>query len=144
MNTTEVDTELEAFAQFMKQRERASVDYTNGNSDTLVPLCALDLPATFFPPSGGMVKGADAVANRYANDARFFKPGGSSRFEVLQMAANDGIGYWTGTMHATAKVGDASEAVPMHLRVTEIFRREGNDWKMVHRHADMLTEDKKR
>jgi ketosteroid isomerase-like protein len=33
------------------------------------------------------------------------------------------------------------EAMPFNLRVTEVFRREGDDWKLVHRHADPLASE---
>jgi ketosteroid isomerase-like protein len=31
-----------------------------------------------------------------------------------------------------------TEAVAFNLRVTEVFRRDGDEWKLVHRHADSL------
>jgi ketosteroid isomerase-like protein len=37
-----------------------------------------------------------------------------------------------------AKLGGSAERVLQELRVTQVFRREGDRWKIVHRHADPL------
>ena len=37
-----------------------------------------------------------------------------------------------------ARLYDSDKAVLMALRVTTVYRREGEDWKMMHRHADNL------
>jgi hypothetical protein len=34
-----------------------------------------------------------------------------------------------------------TEAIRMKLPVTEVFRREDNEWKLVYRHADALTSE---
>ena len=135
--------ELHDFEQFMKQRDDAARAYVRGDATPLGRIVARRGDATFFAPRGGYVQGADDVFSTYEHDAAAFAPGGDSSFEILQTAASDGLAYWVGFQRATVHMRGRTEAVPFNLRVTEVFRREGDEWKLIHRHADPLTSEAK-
>lgn len=63
------------FEQFMKQREKAASAYVNGDPSPIGDLATRDLPATFFGPGGGTVKGAHEVAGTYEHDSGMFRSG---------------------------------------------------------------------
>lgn len=133
-----MNNDLEDFEQFLKEREQASQAYVNGDAEPLLRICARDLPATFFSPNGDYLKGAQQVVSSYESGAKHFDSSSDNRFETLQMAASGGIAYWVGLQRSASRLKGKSEVVPISLRVTEIFRREASEWKMVHRHADFL------
>jgi ketosteroid isomerase-like protein len=133
-----MDNDLKDFEQFMKEREDAARAYVSGDAAPLRSISTRVSPATFFGPQGGYRQGADDVFSKYEHDAAIFEPGGDSNFEILQMAASEGIAYWVGFQRADARMSGSTEVIPMNLRVTEVFRREGAEWKLIHRHADTL------
>lgn len=136
-------SDLQDFKEFMKQRAAAAAAYVNGEAGPLDKIITHEQPATFFSPKGDFQEGTSQVATVYKTDAGAFDEGSESDFEILQMAASDGIAYWVGFQRATVRMKEKTEPVPFNLRVTEIFRREGGDWKMVHRHADVLKSESK-
>jgi ketosteroid isomerase-like protein len=56
----------------------------------------------------------------------------------MHMAASGDLAYWVGVQRSVVNVRGQEQGVPMDLRVTEIFRRERGEWKLVQRHADRL------
>jgi ketosteroid isomerase-like protein len=138
-----MSNDLDDFKQFMKRREQAARAYVRGDAAPLGQVVAHEFEATFFGPAGGYEQGADRVFARYERDATSFQPGGDSHFEILQLAASAGVAYWVGFQHASAHFAGSPQAIPMKLRVTELFRREGDEWKLVHRHADALAAEEK-
>jgi ketosteroid isomerase-like protein len=124
------------FALFLKRREQISQAYVNGDAAPLRLISTQRDPATFFGPMGGYVAGAEQVFATNQRGAQQFELGGTSNFEVLQIAASDGIAFWVGLNDATVRM--QGKTVPMKLRLTEIFRLEDGEWKLVHRHADQL------
>ena len=130
--------DIHDFELFMKQRESASRAFVNGDIEPLDCISTHISPATIFGPKGDYIEGADAVNAANASGAKMFESGSKNSFEILQMAANDGIAYWAGIQRSSVRMQGKAEAIPMDLRVTEAFRREDGEWKLVHRHADIL------
>lgn len=60
--------------------------------------------------------------------------GGTVNFESVALHANDAISYAVGIERGTILIDGAEVAV--NLRVTNIFERQGGEWKIVHHHAD--------
>jgi ketosteroid isomerase-like protein len=143
MNSEE--KENEDFNDFLKRREQAAQAYVEGDSEPVGKLAAGTGAATFFSPGGDFTEGAKAVAARYEKDAASFETGSETHFEILHFDSSGDLAYWVGLQKADVRLKGKAEAVKFDLRVTEIFRRENGQWKMIHRHADSLKkeEDKK-
>jgi hypothetical protein len=128
------------FDQFLKKRQEAAQAYVEGDAKPLESIVTRVSPASFFGPKGGIRVGAGHVSSAYTRDAAAFEPGGETHLEILHQGAGDGTAYWVGFQHAKVRMRGHADPVAMKLRVTEVFRRDGTDWKLVHRHADALSE----
>jgi len=122
--------------QFLERRQRIARDYVNGDGDSFAEILTKKDPATFFAPDGGTQTGAADIAQRTLSDARRFVGPGATRIELLQSDAG-ALAFWTGVQHARVRIAGSREPVEMRLRVTEVFRIEGGEWKLIHRHADI-------
>ncbi len=130
--------DMHDFKEFMKRREDASRAFVNGDAKPLDAVATHTSPATIFGPKRDYIEGADEVNAANERGAKLFDSGSENKFEILQMSADDNLAYWAGIQRSTVRMHGKTEAIPMDLRVTEVFRREDGEWKLVHRHADLL------
>ena len=129
-------TSFDAF--LLTARERASTAFVDGDAGPLLAVSVDADPATIYPPTGAVVAGAAAVNAGNRAGAAAFAPGAENRFEVLHSGSDGDLGYWTGVQRSRVVLRDEPEPVTMNLRVTELFRRVDGEWKLFHRHADVL------
>lgn len=128
----------ENFDEFMERRKQASDAFINGDPGPVDEMATHVSPATLFGPSGNCLEGADEVNAANKKGAESFQPGGENQFDILQTDSGPRIGFWAGIQRTTLKMKGKEKPVSMDLRVTEIFVRQGEEWKLVHRHADPL------
>lgn len=126
-----------SFEEFMRRRLEAAQAYVCGDPDPLTRIAAQGPAASFFAPDGRVIVGSDVLPT-YVDDAKSFGAGSDTRFEVLGQGTGGDLAYWVGYQHATVRFVGRDNPVAMKLRITELFRREGGDWKLIHRHAESV------
>ena len=57
--------------------------------------------------------------------------------EIIAAGASGDLAYTVAIEHTTASINGGAPT-PYKLRATTVFRRDGGDWKVVHRHGDTL------
>lgn len=119
------------------ERSRASNSVLmRGDIERYAALLSFSEDFTLFSPFGGEPTRGRLSPERMAAMGRFFKDG-SFEQDVVQS-------YGTNDMVVLALIERASVGVgglPVQdwaLRVTLVYRREGSEWLLVHRHADPL------
>jgi len=124
-------SDFEAFLDG-KRREAASA-YARVDASKVLALSTTIGTATFFDPGGRVTSGATAVNAANERGAAHFGANGTTELDVLDSGAEGDLAFWTGYQIADVEID--GKAMHMKLRITEVFRRAGDEWKMVHRHA---------
>ncbi len=97
---------------------------------------------TLANPYGPPVQGWERVCGVAARAASMLREGEGLTFDRVSGYETADLAYDVGIQRFRAKLGGAVDMAPVALRVTTIFRREEDGWKIVHRHADTITEER--
>lgn len=82
--------------------------------------------------------GQEQVRDLFQQLAGTFSDCTSYAYEVLAAEVIGDMAYTTGYEHTQASVN--GEPRTYTLRATQVYRREGGEWRVAHRHADTVTE----
>ena len=118
--------------------QHAADEFSRGNPGPVKDLLSRGDDVTLANPFGPAVRGWSAVSDALGFASSRFSEGTVTAFERMAMYATTDLATMLEIEHWTAKVGERDEATSFVLRVTSTFRREGDDWKLVHRHADPI------
>lgn len=127
-------------AQLATRSANANAALVRGDLAAYRQLITLTEDFTLMSPLGGKpTRGADMTDERWAAMGRFFR-GGTLRQEIVETYSSTDMVVLVLIEHGTGEVGGLPDQVWL-LRVTLVYRREGEDWLLAHRHADPLVKD---
>ena len=118
----------------------ANAALMRGDSKTWHKLVPLSEDGVFMSPFGGTPsRFADYTPERIERMGRQFKDGDFHQ-EVVQTFKSDDMIVLATIERASVSVGGLPKQ-RWALRVTSVFKRDGAQWKLAHRHADPFVED---
>ena len=86
------------------------------------------------PPARGWLEVEQAMVRAASN----FRDGQDLRFERLGEHESGDLAYIFEIERVRMRIGGSEELTPVALRVTSVFRREDDGWRVDHRHADPI------
>lgn len=126
-----------AVAALARRSEESNAALLRGDVEQYRASVMLTDDFTLMSPFGGTItRGTDMTSDRWKAMGRFFRNGTFAQ-ELVQSYSSADIVVLVTVERAHVEVGGLP-AQDWALRVTLVYRREGHDWRLVHRHADPL------
>ena len=123
-------------AELVQRTEEATAAFMRGDMDRYLDMTPHARGFTLMNPFGGAPAGYDDRSASLRAAARYFR-GGDAKLEVAQVHAWGDTVILVMIERQHGEVGGLPDQ-DWSLRVTQVYRRDGSDWLLVHRHADPL------
>jgi ketosteroid isomerase-like protein len=125
----------------LKSRYHRSIEAViRGDAEPQMELWSHRDDVTLANPLGPPVKGWDGVRSAVGRAVAAMREGEGLTVELVSSYETADLAYELEIERCRVKLGGADELVPVALRVTTVYRRENTGWRVVHRHADPITQ----
>jgi ketosteroid isomerase-like protein len=126
-----------ALQELVDRTERQANAFVSGDMETWIKLIRISHDFTLMQPFGGPTSyGFDPSPKHLAQLAAYFR-GGKATIDVQKSYVTPEMIVLVFIERQDGEVGGLPKQ-DWSLRVTQVYRRFGNTWEVVHRHADPL------
>jgi ketosteroid isomerase-like protein len=128
----------EELAELVSRTEEATTAFVRGDMDRYLALTSHVRGFTLMNPLGGPPQRYEDRTESIRAAADYFQ-GGEAKLEVAEVHAWGDTVVLVMIERQHGEVGGLPDQ-EWPLRVTQVYRRDGDDWLVVHRHADPLAQ----
>jgi ketosteroid isomerase-like protein len=129
-------SELDDFvSQTVERHSQATTGVRNGDPTAFVEQLSPHDPVTLFPASQPSQVGWADVSQAIRRVASVYASSSDVEFDVVAAGLSGDLAYLVGYERAASSI-EGGAAEDLRLRITQVYRREGGVWRLVHRHAD--------
>src|SRR5688572_18377048 len=119
----------------LARQEEAERAFVRGDAGPRMELWSRHDPVTLFGAIGMSEAGWETLSRIFPSVAARFSNVSDYRFEVEVVEVRGDMAYTLGFERFNGSI-QSRPVEPVTVRVTHIYRREGGEWKIVHRHGD--------
>jgi ketosteroid isomerase-like protein len=130
---------MSELAEVIDRSHQALDAFQKGDPAPVLKLFSHRDDVTLANPFGPPATGWDSVAETAQGAASHYREGEAVAFERVSGYETADLAYTLEIERYRSKFGGAEDIRPFALRVTTVFRREEDGWRIVHRHADPIT-----
>jgi ketosteroid isomerase-like protein len=130
----------EQLSDLIRLMSDAASAFIGGDMRTYARLMRHADDYTLMAPSGGEPRRGFDESDKALDALEQYFHGGEAELEVFQTYASGDMAVLVAIERQRGRVGELPEQ-DLSLRLTLVFRLEGSEWRLVHRHADPLVHE---